>query len=133
MNKARNSFERWTDFYDVARIVARECAGLPIALIAVARALGDKDFDDWKEAARRLKMSKTANPEDERDVFTCIKLSYDYLRPDDAKSFFLLCCLFSEDYDIPVEDLLTYAIGIGLFHDADTIREARAEAYSVVK
>ncbi|KAL6297231.1 hypothetical protein ACE6H2_005373 [Prunus campanulata] len=49
--KARMSFESVT-FYNVARKVARECAGLPIALIAVAGALGDKDFDEWKEAAR---------------------------------------------------------------------------------
>ncbi|BFG19551.1 hypothetical protein CerSpe_058250 [Prunus speciosa] len=49
--KARKSFESVT-FYNVERKVARECAGLPIALIAVAGALGDKDFDEWKEAAR---------------------------------------------------------------------------------
>ncbi|CAL8997785.1 unnamed protein product [Prunus brigantina] len=48
--EAGRSFDSRTS-YDVARKVARECAGLPIALIAVARALGDKDFDEWKEAA----------------------------------------------------------------------------------
>lgn len=52
-------------------MVARECAGLPIA-----RALGDKDFEEWKEAARWLQMSQLANLDDEGDVFECIKLSY---------------------------------------------------------
>lgn len=58
------------------------------------------------------------------------------MRPDDdniAKLFFLLCCLFPEDSGIEVEDLLVYAIGKGLFQDADTIKEARAKAHSVVK
>nr|XP_011462135.1 PREDICTED: probable disease resistance protein At4g27220 [Fragaria vesca subsp. vesca] len=107
-----------------------------VALVAVARALGDKDLDDWTEAARRLKAAQPANYEDEGDVFKCIKLSYDYLRPDDdniAKLFFLLCCLFPEDSEIEVEYLLVYALGKGLFRDADTIKAARAKAHSVVK
>ncbi|KAL6204035.1 hypothetical protein ACLB2K_021305 [Fragaria x ananassa] len=41
------------DFYDAARKVAKQCAGLPIALIAVAKALGDKvDLNEWRKAAR---------------------------------------------------------------------------------
>ncbi|XP_062017315.1 probable disease resistance protein At4g27220 [Rosa rugosa] len=135
VKKARKSFDESPNFYDVARTVAKECAGLPVALVAVARALGDKDLYDWREAARRLKAAQPANYEDEREVFRCIKLSYDYLKPDDdniAKSFFLLCCLFPEDFDIEVEDLLMYAIGKGIFHDAHTIQEARAKAHSVV-
>ncbi|XP_004305014.1 PREDICTED: disease resistance protein RPS2-like [Fragaria vesca subsp. vesca] len=136
VKKTRKSFHESTKLYDVARRVARECAGLPVALIAVARALGDKDIDDWTEAARRLKAAQPANYEDEREVLRCIKLSYDHLRPDDdniAKFFFLLCCLFPEDSEIEVEDLLVYALGKGLFRDADTIKAARAKAHSVVK
>nr|XP_011464950.1 PREDICTED: probable disease resistance protein At4g27220 [Fragaria vesca subsp. vesca]XP_011464952.1 PREDICTED: probable disease resistance protein At4g27220 [Fragaria vesca subsp. vesca] len=136
VKKTRKSFHESTNLYDVGRRVAKECAGLPVALVAVARALGDKDLDDWTEAARRLKAAQPANYEDEREVSRCIELSYNYLRPDDdniAKLFFLLCCLFPEDSDIEVEDLLVYAIGKGLFQDADTIKEARAKAHSVVK
>ncbi|PRQ34022.1 putative TIR domain, P-loop containing nucleoside triphosphate hydrolase [Rosa chinensis] len=135
VKKARKSFDESPNFYDVARTVAKECAGLPVALVAVARALGDKDLYDWREAARRLKAAQPANYEDEGEVFRCIKLSYDYLKPDDdniAKSFFLLCCLFPEDFDIEVEDLLVYAMGKGIFQDAHTIQEARAKAHSVV-
>ncbi|XP_062011733.1 probable disease resistance protein At4g27220 [Rosa rugosa] len=135
VKKARKCFDESPHFYDVARTVAKECAGLPVALVAVARALGDKDLHDWREAARRLKAAQPANYEDEREVFRCIKLSYDYLKPDDdniAKSFFLLCCLFPEDFDIDIEDLLVYAMGKGIFQDAHTIQEARAKAHSVV-
>nr|XP_011461852.1 PREDICTED: TMV resistance protein N-like isoform X2 [Fragaria vesca subsp. vesca] len=131
MNRARMSFES-TNFYDVARKVARECAGLPIALIAVAKALGDKE-DNWKEAAQRLKASQPANPEDGKVVFNCIKLSYDYLGSDDARSCFLLCCLFPEDYDIQIEDLLKYGMGKDLFQDSSTMQDARASAHSVFK
>ncbi|XP_062020330.1 probable disease resistance protein At4g27220 isoform X2 [Rosa rugosa] len=132
VKEARKSFDKSSNLYDVARKVARECAGLPIALIAVARALRDEGLDGWKEAARRLKASQPANPEDESDVFACIKLSYDYLKSNDSKSCFLLCCLFPEDYDIPIEYLFKYGICNGMFQDSNLL-EARATTYSVVK
>ncbi|KAM5558683.1 hypothetical protein ABKV19_020390 [Rosa sericea] len=134
LKKARRSFQKSTPFYEVARKVARECAGLPVALIAVARALGNKNFEDWKEAARQLEMSQPANLDEAKDVFKCIKLSYDYLDSVDAKSCFLLCCLFPEDYDIPVEDLMSYGFGTGLFrHVNNTIEYARDRAHSVTR
>ncbi|XP_024156556.1 uncharacterized protein LOC112164559 isoform X2 [Rosa chinensis] len=132
VNKARMSFES-TNLCDVAKKVARACAGLPVALIAVAKALGDKCLDDWKEAARRLEASQPANLEDGKVVFNCIKLSYDFLISDDARSFFLLCCLFPEDYDIQIEELLKYGMGKGLFQDSCTMQDARVTAHLVVK
>ncbi|KAM1203937.1 hypothetical protein ACFX2J_019692 [Malus domestica] len=132
VKKAGRSFES-PAFNNIARKVARECAGLPIALIAVARALGDKDIDEWKEAARQLEMSRPANLEDEGDVLRCIKLSYDYLKGEDAKSCFLLCSLFPEDGKIPIQDLFNYWFGNGLFREGKTLEEARARAHSVIK
>ncbi|XP_004309609.1 PREDICTED: disease resistance protein At4g27190-like [Fragaria vesca subsp. vesca] len=132
VRNARRSFELPT-FMNVAKKVAGECKGLPIALIAVARALGDKDLAEWDKAAQRLEKSQSANPDHKEDAFKCMKLSYDYLKDEEYKSFFLLCCLFPEDYDIQIEDLFRYAIGIGLFRDAETIYEARGTAYTVVK
>ncbi|XP_050378425.1 disease resistance protein At4g27190-like [Argentina anserina] len=128
-----HTFHDTSRFYDIARQVARECAGLPIALITVARAMRHKDMEEWEEAARQLRMSQPANLDDEGDVFKCIKLSYDYLKSDLAKSCFLLCCLFPEDYDIRIEDLLKYGISHGLFRDCNTMQEARAKTHSVVK
>ncbi|XP_004296346.1 PREDICTED: TMV resistance protein N-like [Fragaria vesca subsp. vesca] len=132
VSKARKSFESST-FEDVAKKVAGECRGLPIALVTVARALGDKELVDWRRAAQRLEKSQTANPDDKGEAFKCIKLSYDYLEDEDYKSYFLLCCLFAEDYDIPIKDLFRYGIRTRLFRDAETLMEAREEADSVVK
>ncbi|PRQ35070.1 putative P-loop containing nucleoside triphosphate hydrolase [Rosa chinensis] len=127
---ARRSFES-TTFDGIAKKVAGECRGLPIALIAVARALGDKELVEWKRAAQRLEKSQSANPDDYGEASECIKLSYDYLKDEDYKSFFLLCCLFPEDHEINIEDLFRYAIGKGLFQDAETMDEVRGTADSV--
>ncbi|XP_004296351.1 PREDICTED: TMV resistance protein N-like [Fragaria vesca subsp. vesca] len=130
VRKARRYFES-PSFEGVAKKVARECRGLPIALITVARALGDKNLVEWRRAAQRLEKSQTANPDDKGEASKCIKLSYDYLKDEDYKSYFLLCCLFPEDYDIPIEDLFRYGIGKGLFQDAETLGEARDRADSL--
>uniref|UniRef100_A0A6N2LWS4 Uncharacterized protein n=1 Tax=Salix viminalis TaxID=40686 RepID=A0A6N2LWS4_SALVM len=42
----------------VAKKVARECQGLPIALVTVGRALRGKSVDEWEVASRQLKNSQ---------------------------------------------------------------------------
>ncbi|XP_050371522.1 probable disease resistance protein At4g27220 isoform X2 [Argentina anserina] len=132
LRRAGRSFESRT-FEDVAKKIAGECKGLPIALVAVARALGDKELVEWKRASQQLEKSQPANPDDKDEAFKCIKFSYDYLKNVEFKSYFLLCCLFPEDYDIPMEVLCKYAIGKGLFQDAETLEEARETAESVAR
>ncbi|PRQ35459.1 putative toll-like receptor, P-loop containing nucleoside triphosphate hydrolase [Rosa chinensis] len=129
--EARNSFKTST-FYNKARQVSGECGGLPVALKAVAKALGDKELDEWNKAAERLKVSQPPHPEDEKVVFECIKLSYDYLKSDVSKSCFLLCCLFPEDYDIKIEDLLKYGIGKGLFEESN-MQNARDTIHTIIE
>ncbi|GFZ04936.1 hypothetical protein Acr_17g0005080 [Actinidia rufa] len=88
---------------DVAMEVAKECQGLPLALVTVGRALRDRSLEGWKAALQRLKRSKSVNVDDTEDVFSCLKLSYEYLGDDETKFCFLLCCLFPEDHDIQIE------------------------------
>ncbi|RVX07680.1 Disease resistance protein [Vitis vinifera] len=130
--KAGNAVDS-PDFHDVAWRVVKECGGLPIALVVVARALGDKDLEEWKEAARQLEMSNPTKDDHDHTVFRCIKFSYDYLKHEDAKRCFLNCCLFPEDTNINIEDLVKYGIGQGLFQNANTVEEARAAASSLLK
>ncbi|XP_075672655.1 putative disease resistance protein At4g27220 [Castanea sativa] len=122
-----------TEFEAVAREVAGECHGLPLALVTVARALGDKDEEEWKKAARRLKRSVSPNPDHQEKVTECIKLSYDFLKDREAKACFLMCCLFPEDHNISKEVLARYGMGLRLFHHVDTLDEARGDADTFTK
>ncbi|KAG5255219.1 disease resistance protein [Salix suchowensis] len=92
----------------VAKKVARECQGLPIALVTVGRALRGKSVDGWE-------------------------LSYDYLKHEKTKLCFLLCCLFPEDYHIPIEDLTRYTVGYGIHQDVESIEDARKQVYVEIK
>ncbi|XP_050277956.1 disease resistance protein At4g27190-like [Quercus robur] len=66
-------------------------------------------------------------------VYKSIKMSYEFLQSNEAKSLLLLCSLHGEDDDIKVEDLLRYGVGWGLFDNVDTIEGARCRVHSLVE
>ncbi|KAJ6704272.1 RESISTANCE PROTEIN RGA2 putative-RELATED [Salix viminalis] len=120
----------------VAKKVARECQGLPIALVTVGRALRGKSVIEWEVASTELKNSEFQHMEqngEENNAYACLKLSYDYLKHEKTKLCFLLCCLFPEDYDIPIEDLTIYAVSYGLHQDVVPIEDARKQVYVAIK
>eukprot|EP00258_Populus_trichocarpa_P032276 XP_024448295.1 probable disease resistance protein At4g27220 isoform X4 [Populus trichocarpa] len=120
----------------VAREVARECQGLPIALVTVGKALRDKSEVEWEVAFRRLKNSQFLDMEhieEQKTAYACLKLSYDYLKSMETKLCFLLCCLFPEDYNIPIDDLTRYTVGYELHQDVESIGDARKRVYVEIK
>ncbi|KAJ7960785.1 Disease resistance protein [Quillaja saponaria] len=99
----------------LAQEVARECKGLPIAIVVVGTSLKGKGVDEWMLALNRLRDSKPMEIEEGlRNPYACLKLSYDHLKSAEAKLVFLLCSLFPEDYEISVEDLFRIRKGIGV-------------------
>ncbi|KAG5255212.1 disease resistance protein [Salix suchowensis] len=120
----------------VAKEVARECQGLPIALVTVGRALRDKSTVEWEVASKQLKNSQLQHMErngEEKNTYACLKLSYDYLKHEKTMLCFLLCCLFPEEYNIPMEDLTRYAVGYGIHQDVESIEDARKQVYAEIK
>ncbi|KAJ6752484.1 hypothetical protein OIU85_002858 [Salix viminalis] len=87
----------------VAKKVARECQGLPIALVTVGRALRDKSTVEWEVASKQLKNSQFQHAE------------------------------LIEDYYIPIEDLTRYAVGYGIHQDMESIEDARQQVYVAIK
>ncbi|KAM3703298.1 hypothetical protein ACJW31_04G085600 [Castanea mollissima] len=118
----------------IAKEVAKECGGLPVALVTVGRALEKKSEFEWSDALQQLKKSIPKNITGlDSKVYSSIKLSYDYLKSDEAKSCFLLCCLFPEDYDIRIEYLVRYGVGQSLLAKIDNVGEARNRVHAIVK
>uniref|UniRef100_M1ATB1 Cc-nbs-lrr resistance protein n=1 Tax=Solanum tuberosum TaxID=4113 RepID=M1ATB1_SOLTU len=102
--------------HDTAKEVAKECKGLPLAIITVAGALKGKDEPLWKDALKQLRDADTRNiPGVHTKVYKPLRLSYDYLEIDEARYLFLLCSLFKEDSNIWTGDLLTYGMGLRIF------------------
>ncbi|KAJ6752274.1 hypothetical protein OIU85_002678 [Salix viminalis] len=117
----------------VAKKVARECQGLPIALVTVGRALRDKSTVEWEVASKQLKNSQFKHMEligEQKNIYSCLKFSYDYLKHEETKLCFLLCCLFPEDYNIPIEDLMR--VGYGLHQDVESIEDTRKQVHVAI-
>ncbi|XP_014504583.1 uncharacterized protein LOC106764739 isoform X2 [Vigna radiata var. radiata] len=127
-NKALMSKDTPENMQHLAISISKECKGLPVAIVAVASSLKGKKEAIWHSALNKLRSSKPINiSRGLQDPYMCLKLSYDNLDTDEAKSLFLLCSVFPEDYEISVECLIRCAIGLGVAGEVDIYEEARTE------
>ncbi|KAL4607482.1 hypothetical protein ACB092_09G177600 [Castanea dentata] len=119
--------------HPIAKKVAKECKGIPIAIVTVGRALENKRENEWVAALQQLRKSISKNNSGlDSTLYSSIELSYNFLASDEAKSCFLLCCLFPEDYDIPIEYLVRFGVGQRLFAKIDKVAEARNRVHAMV-
>ncbi|KAG8492566.1 hypothetical protein CXB51_009967 [Gossypium anomalum] len=132
----------WSTLNDVAKEVAAQCRGLPLAIVVVAKALKGEglDLNGWRAVNQRFKDSRHLDNEVFGDVLQPLKLSYDYLKKgnnqmteNDIQMCFLLCSLFPEDTKVPIEILIMCGIGVGLFPNANSIEDKRNEMVMAFK
>ncbi|KAK1279689.1 Disease resistance protein [Acorus gramineus] len=109
----------------IARDVASECRGLPLAIVTIGRALIGKSKTDWEAALDQLRANVPENIHDLERMFKRLKVSYDLLEGEETKSCFLLCSMFGEDVEIDVEDLTMYAMGEKFLKRVYSLQEAR--------
>ncbi|KAL5717775.1 hypothetical protein ACHQM5_010741 [Ranunculus cassubicifolius] len=111
----------------LAEDVAKQCKGLPVALVTLGRAMRGKDQSMWENVFQQLKESNFKHIEDmDVNVVGAIKLSYDFIPYEDTKSIFLFCCLFPEDHKIGMDELVRYMIGEGIIKETNIDRSRGA-------
>ncbi|KAJ6819831.1 putative LRR receptor-like serine/threonine-protein kinase [Iris pallida] len=110
----------------VAVDVAKECGGLPLAIITLGRAMRKKDkISTWNFVLTQLRKSIQTHIEGMEDsVLKCLRRSFDFLRSGELKFYFLLCSLFPEDWEIDIIDFFRYVVGEGILRDVDSMEEA---------
>ncbi|XP_051116969.1 probable disease resistance protein At5g63020 [Andrographis paniculata] len=117
-----------------AEILANECKGLPLAIITVGRAMsGKRDLHDWDRAVTKLRKDPSEITGMEDDVFRILKFSYDSLRNDTIRSCFAYCCIYPEDHEILVNDLLALWVGEGFLDQFDDVHEAFDQGQDIIK
>ncbi|KAH7674503.1 P-loop containing nucleoside triphosphate hydrolase protein [Dioscorea alata] len=111
-----------------ARDIVRECAGLPLALVTVGKAMRTKKTaQEWDYVASMMRKSmypSIPGMRKESDFFPILKFSYDYLENDTLRQCFLYCSLWGEDVAIDTNDLIECWMGHGLLDDFDDLNEA---------
>ncbi|CAO2818869.1 unnamed protein product [Amaranthus hypochondriacus] len=117
-----------------AKNIVKKCGGLPLAIVIVGSALRDKDLEDYEDALHKLCSSNFVNVESaDREIYSILNLSYEYLKDEDTQKCFLLCCLFPEDSTITVKELTRYAHGQWLFQYVNSFHEAKRRIFGSVK
>ncbi|KDO41954.1 hypothetical protein CISIN_1g041381mg, partial [Citrus sinensis] len=108
----QETLESHPDIPELAQTVAKECSGLPLALITTSRAMSSKKRPEERSyAIQMLRRSAYEFPGMEKEVFRLLKFSYDSLSSDVLRSCLLYCSLFPEDYQISKTELIECWIG----------------------
>ncbi|KAK9218757.1 hypothetical protein WN943_007394 [Citrus x changshan-huyou] len=114
----------------VARDVAKECVGLPVSIVAVARALRSASIFKWKDALKQLRRPSSTNFKHiQPEAYKAIALSYDKLEGEELKNLFLL---IGYAYVESIDELLRYGVGLGLFQGISKLEEARDRVSTLV-
>ncbi|KAF7833683.1 Disease resistance protein [Senna tora] len=136
MEEALTLFQKHAQLFDensetkklkvLAENITKECGGLPVAIAAVASSLRGKTQAEWVEALETLRdCSPVDIGEGLKNPYTCLRLSYDNLKNEVAKSLFLLCSVFPEDFEIDIDDLAIFGIALGLIGEIHSLKRAR--------
>ncbi|KAH7674512.1 P-loop containing nucleoside triphosphate hydrolase protein, partial [Dioscorea alata] len=111
-----------------AKAIVGECAGLPLALVTVGKAMRTKKTaQEWDYVASMMRKSKypgIPGMRKESDFFPILKFSYDNLESDILRQCFLYCSLWGEDVEIATDNLIECWMGHGLLDDFDDLGEA---------
>ncbi|RWR88347.1 disease resistance-like protein isoform X1 [Cinnamomum micranthum f. kanehirae] len=119
---------------DVAKEVARECGGLPLAIVVVAKVMeGQNKKELWQDTLRALRASAPEIEGMEPEVFLRLKLSYDDLRDEKVKMCFLYCSLFPEDDEIPVISLIDFWIMEGFIDNVNNLVDASNKGHQIIE
>ncbi|XXG69445.1 hypothetical protein AAC387_Pa06g2312 [Persea americana] len=119
---------------DVTKDVAKKCGGLPLAIVAVAKAMqGQNKKEVWQDALRALRASAPEIEGMEPQVFLPLKLSYDDLKDEEVKKCFLYCSLFPEDYEISVKQLIRWWIMEGFIDHLDNLEDATNKGHRIIE
>ncbi|KAL6207686.1 hypothetical protein ACLB2K_018640 [Fragaria x ananassa] len=131
---AGSCIESDPELHVVAKRILKECSGLPIAISTVGTALKCESIGIWKNALWELEKASPENvPGVIEHVYGKIKLSYECLPSEQAKSCLLLCCIFKESADIRIEVLVRYGLGLGLLKGVDSMVEGRNRMETLVQ
>ncbi|KAK9050798.1 hypothetical protein SSX86_030234 [Deinandra increscens subsp. villosa] len=110
------------DLHNIGEDILNRCGGLPLAINTIAKTLKGGKVGTWKNARARLQRR------DPKELYAIVgdifDISYNHLNDED-KSIFVLCGLFPNDYNIPMEELTRYGWGLHLFENTYSVMEAR--------
>ncbi|XVF24831.1 hypothetical protein REPUB_Repub13aG0161800 [Reevesia pubescens] len=128
------TLDRHPDIRKLAEELAEECAGLPLALITIGRAMASKKTpEEWKYAIEVLRRSAASVfPGVGKEMYPKLKFSYDCLTDDTVRSCFLYCSLYPEDYLIEKSVLIDCWIGEGFLDERTNLSSVKNQGHYII-
>jgi hypothetical protein len=119
----------------LAHLVVEECQGLPLALKVIGGVMiGKTSPGQWERELKKLQESRIKHQDVEKQLFDCLKTSYDDLENADhanAKECFLYFAAFREDELLEQNRLFQYWVAEGLV-PGDFRDEPEQDTYHVL-
>ncbi|KAL1214780.1 putative disease resistance protein [Cardamine amara subsp. amara] len=129
----QETLERDPGIPDLARIVAKKCCGLPLALNVIGETMSSKrTIQEWRHAINVLNSYATKFSGMKDKIFPLLKFSYDNLEGEHIKLCLLYCALFPEDAKIYKETLIDYWMFEGIIDESEGIEKAEYEGYDII-
>lgn len=117
----------------IAKLVVRECAGVPLLIDRVATTFKFKANDHlWRDGLMRLRRWRSIKVDGMDEFLKCLEFCYEELDADNKKFCFLYTALYPEDYDIYIDYLLECWKAEGFIHDADDFKVARGKGHTIL-
>lgn len=119
----------------IAVALAKECGGLPLALVAMGSAMSAKKTpEEWQKAVSLLKnapLHESSGTGDESLFF--LNVRYQILRDHRMRECFTSCSLWPEGYQMLKENFIRSWMGLGSITELDDINEAYNIGYSIIE
>ncbi|PHT95820.1 hypothetical protein T459_03702 [Capsicum annuum] len=116
----------------LAKKIARECGGLPLAITVIGTSMrGKTRVELWEDALDSLRRSEPYNKNVKDKVYSVIKWSYDSLESRDIQSCFLYCSLYPAA--IPIDDAIHCWWAEGILGEYDTYEKAYNRGIKMVE
>ncbi|KAL5698101.1 hypothetical protein ACHQM5_029180 [Ranunculus cassubicifolius] len=117
----------------LAELVAKECGGLPLALITIGRAMSIKKTPhEWNHALKTLQKYAAGFSGMDQKVLSILKFSYDNLEDDIVRDCFLYFSLYPEDSDIPCRQIVDYWMGEGFLDEFKDMDDVVNKGYDII-
>ncbi|KAF8015180.1 hypothetical protein BT93_H0857 [Corymbia citriodora subsp. variegata] len=135
--EARRLFERMVgdkfhddEFKPLVDEALQKCAGLPFLILAMAKRFKDADVSEWNDTLKQIEMCK--NEGISEVINKMLQLSYDHLKGEEVKSLLRLCAVYGVSRP-SLNNLVRYAIGVGLFGEYNRMEDARNRLSSLIR
>ncbi|KAI4356765.1 hypothetical protein L6164_000759 [Bauhinia variegata] len=112
----------------IATEIVKLCAGLPVLIVTIAKALKNKEVHAWKDALKSLQRFDKEGMH--QKVYSAVELSYTSLESEEIKSLFLLIAVQGRP-NFSKNDLLIFSVGLGIFKDVETLEDARNRLHTL--